>query len=294
MMSKFSFSYSGQNSSPTVRGLGATKITAATELNSLRFSKPQSGYTLVELMIASFLGLLLIGGVLQLFLGSNQSYRVQNDLAVMQEEGRFALMFMKEQIQKAGFWQDPVAPYVDPVQNPINDDPGANGNDEFTIGYFGITDCNGKTYTSEGVILNRFYVDDKNNLMCAGSHVGSSESSPPAPIISNIESFQVLYGVEHTENEKCFSGAVNRYLNAGQLNTDPDIMRIYSVKIAFLMVSDEDILLESKPRTYNVLDKSIGLTDAKSRRVFQQTIFMPTPNWIAVGDPESLNACGDA
>ncbi len=61
------------------------------------------GLSLVELMVALAVGMLLLAGVLQIYLGSRQSYRVQESLSRLQENGRFALMFMEKDIRMAGY-----------------------------------------------------------------------------------------------------------------------------------------------------------------------------------------------
>ena len=53
----------------------------------------QRGLTLVELMVAMLLGVFLIGGVMQIFISSKQTYRMQENLSRLQENGRFALDF---------------------------------------------------------------------------------------------------------------------------------------------------------------------------------------------------------
>jgi len=50
----------------------------------------QQGLTLVELMIAMVIGLILIAGVIQIFLSSQQAYRTQESMSRIQESGRFA------------------------------------------------------------------------------------------------------------------------------------------------------------------------------------------------------------
>ncbi|SEO62819.1 type IV pilus assembly protein PilW [Luteibacter sp. UNC138MFCol5.1] len=49
------------------------------------------GVTLIELMVALVLGLLVSGGIITLFLSTSSSNRVQTQLARIQEDGRFAL-----------------------------------------------------------------------------------------------------------------------------------------------------------------------------------------------------------
>ena len=66
-------------------------------------SRHQRGLTLVELMIAMLLGLFLLGGLLQIFISSKQTYRMQEGLSRLQENGRFAIDFMARDIRLAGY-----------------------------------------------------------------------------------------------------------------------------------------------------------------------------------------------
>lgn len=63
----------------------------------------QSGLSLVELMVAIVLGLLLIGGVLQIFLSSNKTYKTNLALSEVQEAGRFAMEFLTFDIRNASY-----------------------------------------------------------------------------------------------------------------------------------------------------------------------------------------------
>jgi len=64
----------------------------------------QSGISLIEIMIALLIGLFLLGGILQMFSASQQTYRMQSNLARLQENGRFALDFLARDIRMAGYW----------------------------------------------------------------------------------------------------------------------------------------------------------------------------------------------
>lgn len=63
----------------------------------------QSGMTLIEIMIALLIGAFLIGGIMQIFISSRQTYRMQEGLSRLQENGRFALDFLADDIRMAGF-----------------------------------------------------------------------------------------------------------------------------------------------------------------------------------------------
>src|SRR5690554_5246574 len=62
----------------------------------------QAGLSLIELMIALLLGMLLIAGVINIFLGTQQTSRTQEALARVQETGRFAVEVLSRQAREAG------------------------------------------------------------------------------------------------------------------------------------------------------------------------------------------------
>jgi type IV pilus assembly protein PilW len=72
------------------------------QVAQLRHTK-QKGFSLIELMIAMVLGLLLMAGVINIFLASNQTYRLQDAMFRMQESGRFALSTILKDARDAGF-----------------------------------------------------------------------------------------------------------------------------------------------------------------------------------------------
>ncbi|MGY6216241.1 PilW family protein [Methylolobus aquaticus] len=61
------------------------------------------GFSLVEVMIGLTAGLILIAGIGQIYLGSRQTYRLQEGQARLQEDGRFVIEFLKKNIRIAGY-----------------------------------------------------------------------------------------------------------------------------------------------------------------------------------------------
>lgn len=62
------------------------------------------GFGLVEMLIALLLGLLLVLAVVQVFLSSQQSFRVQQRLSGMQEDARFVLQRLAAEIRMTGMY----------------------------------------------------------------------------------------------------------------------------------------------------------------------------------------------
>ncbi len=70
----------------------------------IKTARRQAGISLIEIMIAMMLGLLLMGGVMQVFASSRQSYRVHDAVSRMQESGRMALEVISRDTRMADFW----------------------------------------------------------------------------------------------------------------------------------------------------------------------------------------------
>lgn len=68
-----------------------------------RSLRHQQGLSLTELMVAVTIGLILTMGMIQVFSGNRQGYRMQEALSRLQENGRFAVMFMEKDIRMADY-----------------------------------------------------------------------------------------------------------------------------------------------------------------------------------------------
>ena len=68
------------------------------------FPRKDSGFSLVELMIALVISLILTAGVIQVYLSSKSAYSTNQALASVQENGRFGLNFLTRDIRMADFW----------------------------------------------------------------------------------------------------------------------------------------------------------------------------------------------
>jgi len=64
----------------------------------------QHGFTLVELMVAMVLGLLLMGGVIQMYTANRQTYRVSEGVSRIQENARYAIAMIQREARMAGYF----------------------------------------------------------------------------------------------------------------------------------------------------------------------------------------------
>ena len=62
------------------------------------------GFSLVELMVALVITLILLAGIGQIFLSSKKSFVIQDSLGRMQENGRYAMETLAQDVRRAGYW----------------------------------------------------------------------------------------------------------------------------------------------------------------------------------------------
>ncbi len=63
----------------------------------------QRGVTLVEMMVSMTLGLIILSALVAVYVGSRGAYRVNDNLARVQESGRFALEYLSQDLRMTSF-----------------------------------------------------------------------------------------------------------------------------------------------------------------------------------------------
>jgi len=74
-------------------------MNSAKRISSIR----QLGFTLLELLIAMAMGVVVMSGVVSVLVVSKSNYITERELATLQENARFAVKFLTEEIQMAGY-----------------------------------------------------------------------------------------------------------------------------------------------------------------------------------------------
>ena len=82
----------------------------------------QSGISLVEVLVALVISLFLLGGIVQVYVGNKTTFKFTSALAEVQENGRFAVDMMSQDLRMAGEW------------GCINFDPSDTSNVNNTLG----------------------------------------------------------------------------------------------------------------------------------------------------------------
>jgi len=76
--------------------------------NTYRSGDKQRGLSLIELMVAMLIGLVLILGVTQIFINNQKSYLFQQGQVGNQENSRFTLAVLAQELSKAGYRSKPI------------------------------------------------------------------------------------------------------------------------------------------------------------------------------------------
>lgn len=234
-----------------------------------RMTATQSGFTLVELLVAMIIGLLLIAGAGGIYVATSGLGRTQDAASTMQDYGNYTINQITRGVQRAGYvdWLASTNNYSsafnpdminaftrsdstkrDAFHMMFGGATGVTGNlstvnttsavfgcdgalaaaggyscggasifsglsvayqtlalagannyspslNAASAGSDGATDCNGQTPPAN-IIVNRYYVDANNQLMCLGNGNATAQ-----PIASNVIDFQVLYGLAATGTE---------------------------------------------------------------------------------------------
>ena len=224
----------------------------------------QQGFSLVEIMVAMTLGLVLLGGTITLYASSKNSYRLQENIAGMQENARFAIHALRREVEMAGF---PLARNIMPFDpNPLATfDGGNNNSDQFTIQYESRDpntpnrDCLGTVVTPLGTLIsNQYSIDNNGNLVCQGN-------SGTQTLVDNVINMQALYGIDTDAD-----GSANQYLQAG---AGIPWQNVVSLRLALLVASENAVDPTQPAGGFTLLDApAITPNDSRLYRVFTTTI----------------------
>lgn len=166
-----------------------------------RRSGSQTGFSLIELMVAMAIGLFLVAVVGILFVNSKVTYLAQDASSRVQENSRYTAELFGRQIRTAGFHEirfvplpataDLFAPafsFVFGGTAIAGTDGASNAPDTVTLSFDATTDCLGQAVTTTAT--NQFRINAQRQLEC----IGSGAPANPGVLLDDVEDMQVLYG----------------------------------------------------------------------------------------------------
>lgn len=242
----------------------------------------QKGFSIVELLIGMAVGLLLVAGIIQIFVGNKSSFEAQEEQTALQENVRVSFFLLGLTLGHTGFRPNA----FNDESDSLSDDAlaGTNGgNDKFgrdtiSVRYVSddnMHDCFGTALADGEESLNRFHLgpaqaDGLRDLRCERSVIqpdGTVSANSTNAIIDNVESMHILYGVD-TDNDR----SVDRYVDAPGVG---DFDAVLSLKVGLVMVTEGQLRPAGGPQTVTLFgtEQQYGSnTDRRQREVIEQVI----------------------
>ena len=70
----------------------------------MKLNKHQFGISMVEILVSLVISVFLLGGIIQIYVANKSTYGFINSISRIQENGRFAMDIMSQDLRMAGFW----------------------------------------------------------------------------------------------------------------------------------------------------------------------------------------------
>lgn len=227
----------------------------------------QAGVSLIELLIGIAISIFLLAGLVTIFSSTNQSFKVQNDLAKFQDTQRMAMNILSSVIQGAGYFPNPntqTAATALPVdtnygfatagQSIVGTNPGGNL-DTVTVRYVAaglvpamaaipasgsapsspavplsfdfLMDCNGRSNTTS----SQLYIINKFKVNADKQLTCSVNGGADLALTEGISGLAVLYGVDPDSN-----GSINQYISSSSM-TSAMWPTVISAKVTVIFIN---------------------------------------------------------
>lgn len=198
-----------------------------------RGAQRQTGFTMIELMVALLIGLFLMGGLMTLLQNNRKAFSSQSQLGQLQDSERLAMSMMTGVIQQSGYFTDPTTNSPStalPASGSFAAGQGLTGTTADTISARyttatgdGILNCKGTSNTSgaNATYVNTFSVS-------GGQLVCTDETGTIYPLVSGVTNLAVLYGV----STSAIGGNVDTYMTAAQVTAATAWNNVISVSVS--------------------------------------------------------------
>jgi type IV pilus assembly protein PilW len=206
----------------------------------------QHGFSLLELLIATSIGMVITVGAIAVFANSTGASKTTEAQSRMNEDAQAALSLLSREIKMAGYEAAAKTPSSLGLRgcsglfqfdaNSVNDDKlkcetgGTSQSHSLVVSYEADewntvrskrslpTDCLGTEFKKNPTPAKHSYFIDNSpssrspNLFCQGN--GGSGSAPPQPMVDNIEDMKFSFGTASTPATNPPSGQIAGYLSA--------------------------------------------------------------------------------
>jgi type IV pilus assembly protein PilW len=251
-------------------------------------TRPQAGFSIVELLVSMLLSSMVILAVVGVYSGSRESYTTQDEVGRLQENIRIGSSIVERTVRQGNYKRFPAPRDQNPMLVaafsfvPIT---GADGtgtvpgtSDMIEVRFNGSTDF--ATATPDGVVVDCMgtsvasTVQSNNRFMVRVDGTGrpwlncSTDGGVTwTPLIPDVEAMEILYGIYTSENR-----SVTSFVTWSAV-TDPS--RVVAVKIHMLYRSSAEAGVAPSTRTYPLAERTYGpFNDRFLRHATESTIVM--------------------
>ena len=255
-------------------------------MNKLQHRSDQRGMGLVELMISILIGLILLGTLAYVYLGTQQTSRTHDDLSRMEESGRNAMEIIGKAVRQAGFRLD-VNSTFSTSSNGIGAIFGTEGggtgasapSDTLTIRHDPAwavataakptlrgseANCRSDVINSDApapanVVEYVFNISSASELRCG---TNAATGAVGGVIVDNIERMQLTYGLRDA------TGAITSYVPANLVTAWNQVV---AVRVSLLVRGPSAGITANNSQTYTFNGETFASTDGFLRQVYTST-----------------------
>ena len=236
----------------------------------------QRGLLLAELLLAALISAFLLTGLVQIVTAARSSFRLQENEAEVQENGRYAVATLSALIRQAGFSPEPWnESFESPSLLAETRDRVSSRSDRLGIRFWSDLNCfDNRNPVEDGAGEPVFYIresvfdlNDRRDLTHTCRY-GPTASELVTQIrregfIRNVESFQAIYG-EDSDND----GNIDRWVRGGEWLAEAHVL---GIRLGLLLGSTE-VVTEQAAQHFSILDLEYSSSaDGKLHRLFEFT-----------------------
>lgn len=256
------------------------------------------GFSLVELMVAIVIGLILLGALSYILIGSRLLGRTEDDASRMQENGRYAMELIGKAARHAGYRLDPELEFnANPAGTPALPIQGTDGGgsgataspDTLTVRHDPAwikdttwtagnpdpmkgqeTNCVGTSITSNNTAAKKSNREANSNLIVYIFSISNNQlrcsataGSTGSVMVDGVENMQVEYGIDTAGN-----GIITSYVNAGAVT---NFAQVAAVRVSLLLRGTNQGTAANRSQTLRFNGEDRTFTDGLLRQVYTST-----------------------
>lgn len=216
-----------------------------------------------------------MAGVLQIFISNKQTYRIQQNLSRLQENGRFALDYLRRYVRLTGYvdrasvtnlaWScQQIRGNTFSASSPIITETANQMTFRFQSDGFGMSDCLGNQVNADTISTNTLSLG-----------ISSSTGEPNLSCQAGANNFDVVDGVENMR--VLYGELVGNNIRYVPIASVSNVNNIQGIRISLLLrTSDNNLTQQPQPYQFdndnNGVPETITPTDRRLRRAFTTTI----------------------